>query len=244
MKKLAIFVPIYNEERIVERNLRKILSEAKRQGLDIILYAVDDSSKDTTSKILKNLEKKFPALRYIRYENGPSRRENLAKAMALATEPYLMFMDLDLATDLKNLRRIYDYLERGEDVATGSRYCTNSKVRRGLFRLFVSRIYNLFMRIYFRSRLKDHQCGFKGFRRDAFQEMTKIAGYDSKKWRGWFWDAEMMIIAQKKGYKIVEFGIEWDEGKQSSFNLWRELRMVPYVLMLPLKLMRIKPKKA
>ncbi len=240
MKRLAVFVPIYNAERVIEKNILKILSEAKKQGLDINLYAVDDSSTDSTPDILKRLSCKLPNLKYISIKGGPSRRENLAGAMAMAKEPYMMFTDLDLAADVKDLRKLYGYLEAGADVAIGSRYCNNSRVNRSLFRLAVSRIYNQFMRLYFGSKIKDHQCGFKGFRREAFLDIHKVTGYDKKKQRGWFWDAETLIVAQKKKYKIVEFGVEWNEGKQSSFNLRRELRMVPYVLLLPFKLAKIK----
>jgi glycosyltransferase involved in cell wall biosynthesis len=240
MKKLGVFVPVYNEERIVEKNLMRIISEARKQGLDINIYAVDDSSTDSTPKILKNLEKRFRNFRLIRYENGSSRRENLADAMAKAKEPYIMFLDLDLATSPKYLSKLYALLEGGADLVTGSRYSGNSRVKRGLGRLTISIIYNTLMKIYLGSRIKDHQCGFKGFRAERFREINRISGYDPKKIRGWFWDAEILVIAQKKGFNIVEFASDWDEGKQSSFNLKREIKMLPYVFSLPLKLRKFR----
>ncbi len=236
MKNLAVFVPVYNEEKIVERNITRILDEAKKQKLDIMLYAVDDSSADSTPEILKRMEKKYKNLRRLRFADGPSRRENLAKAMAASKEPYLLFLDLDLATSPSYMGRLYTLLKQGADVATGSRYCAGSNVSRSASRLAISRLYNSFMRLYFGSALRDHQCGFKGFSRPAFESIHKSAGIDSTKQRGWFWDAEIMIIAQRKGYKIAEFGVSWKEGKKSSFSLRRELKMIPYVLSLKRKL--------
>jgi hypothetical protein len=90
------------------------------------------------------------------------------------------------------------------------------------------------MKIYFHSKIKDHQCGFKAFKKEKLLQLLDEMGYE--KTRGWFWDVELLVRAQRKGYSIDEFPVEWKEGKLSSFNIQRELRMLPYVLKLKWKL--------
>jgi hypothetical protein len=81
-----------------------------------------------------------------------------------------------------------------------------------------------------RSRILDHQCGFKAFKRDVFHSLAVSAGYDGSHKRGWFWDAEILIRAQREGYKIREVPVRWTAAKKSSFNFTRELKVIPYML--------------
>lgn len=243
MEKIGIFIPAYNEELIIERNIGKIIGELKKLKINANIYVVDDGSTDKTQTILKKLESEIPNLKSIRFENGPSRRENLMQAMVKAKEPYVMYTDMDLATDIKNISLVISSLDQGKDIAIGSRYSSKSKVNRSLARLIISKLYNFFMRLYFGSKIKDHQCGFKGFRTAVLKKLVALAGYDKSKTRGWFLDAEILILAQKQGYTIKEFGVRWNEGKRSTFKIGYEIKMLPYVLFsFPLKLLSLRRK--
>jgi len=78
----------------------------------------------------------------------------------------------------------------------------------------------------------DHNCGFKAFKKSIAMKLVKEGGYDGKMVRGWFWDAEILIRAQQKGYKIKQIPVRWIEPKASSFSIKREMRMILYVLRL------------
>ncbi len=145
-------------------------------------------------------------------------------------------MDMDLSVDPIYARRLFKEITNGADISTGSRYVKGSYIKRTITRKIISYFYNLFMKFYFNSHIHDHQCGFKAFRRDVILDLIADMGYDSKFIRGWFWDAELLIRAQKKSYKVVEFPVRWMHGQKSEFNLKRELRMVPYMLKLRKKL--------
>src|SRR3990167_7469625 len=94
----SIFIPVYIEEKILEKNILKVKSKMSEFDDDFEIIIVDDGSTDSTSRIAKNLSNKN--VRYIRFDNGPSRRENLAVAMKNSRKSVVVFMDADLATDL------------------------------------------------------------------------------------------------------------------------------------------------
>jgi len=133
------------------------------------------------------------------------------------------------------VNELVEHVNRGSDIAIGSRY-KGLRPERTWFRRCVSRLYNKFMKVYFGSNLCDHQCGFKAFRKETLFSLLQDMGYDRSLSRGWFWDAELLIRAQRKGLKITEFPVIWRFGEKSSFRILREMKMIPYVLALRWKL--------
>jgi len=140
-----------------------------------------------------------------------------------------------LATNLRHLKRLLEEVKEGADISIGSRYMGIS-AKRTFLRRAMSVVYNTFIRIYFGSKIRDHQCGFKAYKRDVIHRLIDKAGYDKKLIRGWFWDAEILIRAQKEGYKIAEFPVEWICGESSSFKFRREIKLLKYVIKLKSRL--------
>lgn len=233
---ISVFIPVYNEENRLEKNIKKIYDKLKETGYKFEIFIVDDNSKDLTPEIGRELVKKYDEVRFVRYNKGPSRRENLGRSFRFAKGKVIVFMDADIATDLKSFEKLVDSVYKGYDIAIGTRYHKKSRLKRTVKRFIISVIYNSFMRLYFGSRLKDHQCGFKAFKKSVVLDIVKEMGYDSAYVRGWFWDAELLIRAQKKGKKILTIPVRWKEGKTSTFNISNELKMIPYVLKLRSKL--------
>lgn len=228
---ISIFVPCYNEEERIEKNILVIYEMLLSLRKPFELIIVDDGSRDKTRSIAKELEAKHKEIKYLFYENGPSRRENLGEAMKTAKGDIVAFMDLDLSADIAYFPNLIKSIEEGNDIAIGSRY-KGVRAKREWNRRIISFWYNLFMRLYFGSSVYDHQCGFKAFRKQKLISLLEKMEYDQKFIRGWFWDVELLVRAQKKGYKIDEFSVPWKFGKQSSFDMRRELKMLPYVLKL------------
>ncbi|MFH1590433.1 MAG: glycosyltransferase [archaeon] len=235
----SIFIPLYNEERIIERNAKAVHDIVSSWDGDgkFELFIVDDASKDKTEERARRLTEKHPEIKYIRFENGPSRRENLGRALLKAKGDTVIFLDADLATDLSALKHLVDAVEKeGYDIAIGDRYHPRSKTYRSTDRKAISVLYNAALRLYFGSRLRDHQCGFKAFRREALFPLLKEMGYDRRIRRGWFWDAELLIRAQRKGFRIRSLPVRWREGEKTTFSPIQEIRMIPYVLRLRFRL--------
>ncbi len=234
-KKVSVFLPFYNEEDILETNTKKVISQLEKSKLNFEIYLVNDSSKDSSGTIAKKLTKD-KRIKYLYFDNGPSRRENLALAFLKSKNPILLFMDIDLATDISYLEELISAIEKDNDVATGSRYL-GIKAKREFYRKFFSTAYNLTIRILFNSKIKDHQCGFKAFKRESLFKLIKEMGYDQTFTRGWFWDAELLIRAQRKKLKIKVIPVKWICAKKSSFNFLRELKVINYMLKLRWRLL-------
>ncbi len=232
---LEIFIPFYNEENILKSNSLKIDEAISKLDYNYRIVLVDDSSSDGSQNVAKELLRRNN-FSYIRYENGPSRRENLAEAIKTSKRDVIVFMDIDLATDLKHLKELVENITiKHYDISIGSRFM-GKKAKRGFSRKLLSFVYNNLLYTIHNSKVKDHQCGFKAFKKEVIQHLISDAAYDKKFIRGWVWDAEILIRAQKKGYMIKEFPVEWNSGDKSSFDFFRESKMLWYILKLKTKI--------
>lgn len=225
---INVFLPVYNEEKIIKNHTLEVYKALKELKEDFKIFIVDDNSKDNTSKVCEELTKEYPQIKHLFFNNGPSRRENLGEAfLSIPDHEIIAFMDIDLAADLSRTKDLMSYIKQGYDIAIGSRY-KGIKCVRGLKRFTISKTYNGTIRALFNSKIRDHQCGFKAFKSEKIKKIIKDMGYDQHLKRGWFWDAELLLRAQKEGYSIKEFPVFWEAGKQSSFNFERELRILKY----------------
>lgn len=131
----------------------------------------------------------------------------------------LCYIDVDLATDMKHLEQLFRAVTtEGYDFATGSRMMPESDSKRPFKREFASRGYNFLVRFFLRSKLYDHQCGFKAFRREALFELL-----GEIKNQHWFWDTELLVRAQRKGYRVLEFPVYWRHGGTSKVNIVKDV---------------------
>jgi hypothetical protein len=233
MAKYSIFIPFYNEEKILEQHSLRVYNQLKKDGYDFDIYLVNDSSKDKSPEIAKKLSKKYPQIHSISYSNGPSRRENLFWSFPKSSSEIVAFTDLDLAVDEKYFKTLFSELEnQNADICTASRYEPGSVVSRSLFRRLISMSYRKTVQTLFRCPVNDFQCGFKAFRRQCVMKVLPECSYDKSLTRGWFLDAEFIVRAHKKGMKIVSFPVKWNSGKKSSFNVFRDAKLIPYLLKL------------
>ncbi len=108
---------------------------------------------------------------------------------------------------MEHLRELVSSIQEGYDIATGSRLLPESRIKRTGGREFASRGYNFLVRTILWSRIHDHQCGFKSFRRDRVLLLA-----ENVRERHWFWDTEILVRAQQKGYRIKEFPVHWEQG--------------------------------
>jgi hypothetical protein len=230
---LSIFVPAYNEGERLGKNIKEVVSSL--EGLDYELYIVDDGSTDETGEVGKRLAAENERISCIRYDNGPSRRENLAISFKKAGGDYIGFIDADLSASPEYFPEMISKI--GEyDIIVGSRYVPGSETQRETSRLLVSKAYNIFIRLYFGSKIQDHQCGLKLFRRDVILDLVEESGYDDKRLRNFSWDAEILLRAQRKGLKILELPVKWVRSDKTSTRILRDMRMIPYLLGLRFRL--------
>jgi glycosyltransferase AglD len=232
---ISFVVPCYNEQDVAVAHIRRLYDYLKRKNWEFELLICDDASNDGTGELLDEI--KLPEMRVLHYKNGPSRRENLSLTLQQTSGEILVYMDMDLSTNLEDLDALIDAIRSGRyDLVVGSRYQKGAVVKREWFRLLYSVAYNKSIRLLFRSRIMDHQCGFKAFRREIFLQLAEDLGYDKEFSRGWFWDAELLIRAQRKRMRILEMPVHWTSAARSSFSFIRELQVIPYMIRLKRRL--------
>lgn len=231
---VSIILPAYNEAARIEQTVGEIIEALREISLHYEIIIAEDGSTDGTDKIASQLSAKYPFIIHIHNDKRLGKGRALAQASKKSRGGIIVYMDVDLATNLKHLKDLIQIIREGYDFATGSRYLPDSKIERSLLRLMASKIYNSIIRLLFRTGIKDHQCGFKAFDRTS---LLKII--NQVKAEHWFWDTEVLVRASRRGFKIKEVPIEWKERKTTKVRLLNDsITMFVQALRLWLELMR------
>ena len=216
--KVSVVLPAYNEAEYLYPAVEKTIDTLNTfiQSYEVII--AEDGSTDGTAQRAQELADKYPYVRHIHCESRLGRGTALNNAFRQSQGEVLVYMDLDLATDLKYLKPLVEAISvEGYDFSTGSRMLVESRAQRTFSRGFSSKTFNFLVRHMLGSKLKDHQCGFKAFKREAL--MSLLGEVEAKHW---FWDTEIMVRAHCHGYRIKEFAVEWRSGKDTKVNLAKD----------------------
>ena len=215
---VSVVFPAYNEANYLDAAVEKTAQTLKEFVSSYEIIIAEDGSTDGTAERSEELAQEYPFVKHVHGEKRLGRGTALSNAFKQSKGEVLVYMDLDLAADLKHLKLLVEAVSvEGYDFATGSRMLPESKVERTLRRSMSSKTYNFFVRHILGSKLRDHQCGFKAFKREpTLRLLDEIAAHH------WFWDTEILVRAQKKGYKIEEIPVEWKSGRKTKVNLLRD----------------------
>lgn len=224
---LSLFVPAYNESHTIKKSVERLFEVLN--GLEFEVLVVDDNSEDETASIVETMAAERRGLRLVKNTAGPTRRENLAKAMRGCESEAIGFIDADLSPDPQMIPKLLEDLS-DYDVAVGSRNLKGSDTSRGFFRNAFNHIANAGIRALFGSKIMDHQCGLKLFRKEALHCLIDELGFDETLTRGWAWDTEMLLVAQKSGLKIMERPLTWRQSAKSSIRITRDYKMILYMV--------------
>jgi dolichyl-phosphate beta-glucosyltransferase len=200
---LTIVVPAYNEGKVLKENLLKITYFLKDKKYTWDIVVVDDGSSDDTFKIAKSMVKN--AIKAYRLEPNQGKGGALKEGFDKAQGDNIIFMDADLSVPLKNID-IFLHELRKYDVVIGSRRVKGSNivVHQPIIRESMGKVFTLLTKIVTGTDLADYTCGFKGFKNTAGK---KIFSHSLVK--RWSYDAEIMFLANKFGYKIKQVPVEW-----------------------------------
>ena len=215
---VTVVYPAYNEVNYLENAVEKATAALKEFAESYEIIIAEDGSTDGTAERSEEIAQKVPNVRHVHGEKRLGRGTALSNAFKQSRGEVFVYMDLDLATDIKHLRALVEAITlEGYDFSTGSRLMPESKVERSLQRSISSKSFNFLVRHMLGSKLKDHQCGFKAFKREP-----TLGLLDEVQDRHWFWDTEIMVRAQRKGYKIKEIPVEWKSGRKTKVNLFKD----------------------
>lgn len=213
---IVVTVPAYNESRNLKRCVEKLMKETLSLKENFRIVIAEDGSTDGTDAVAKRLESSHSDVIHFHSAKKLGRGLALKRAWNKVEGDIYVFVDADLATDMKYYSQLINYIRKGYDLATGSRYIKGAKVNRPFLRDFTSRIYNWLIRMMYKDKIFDHQIGFKAFSRRLIKDELNKCRSD-----GWFWDTEIIVRSIHDHYKIAEFPVEWEEKKGKKTSLRR-----------------------
>lgn len=239
-----VMIPVLNEAHVLASSiatLRQFLATALPCRWRVVV--VDNGSTDGTDRVARDLMAAHDDIRFLQLPQR-GRGRALRHAWSQSDADVMCYMDVDLSTELAALpKMVHGIVVDGFDLATGSRLLSDSRTTRSAKREFISRCYNLFVKAVLWTSFSDAQCGFKAISRSAVAELVPEV-----KDQSWFFDTELLVIAEKRGYCIADIPVEWIEDDDSRvkivktawddikgvfrvrWKLWRELwspRLVP-----------------
>lgn len=214
---VSIVFPAYNERENLENAVRKTVQALEEITDSYEIMIAEDGSTDGTDRIASRLSDENPFIRHIHGDKRLGRGLALKNAFSKSNGRILVYMDVDLATSIGHLRTLIESVREDYDFATGSRMLPESKVSRSLSRQMASKSYNFLVRSFLGSKVADHQCGFKSWKREALLELLNDVNATH-----WFWDTEMLVRASRRGYRIKEIPIEWTHKGRTKVNLVKD----------------------
>jgi glycosyltransferase involved in cell wall biosynthesis len=204
-----VTLPARNEETRLVSAVQRVDGLLQKLGFPYTLLIAEDGSTDNTFNVAKGLTKSYPNLKLIHSDSKLGRGRALRNAWKSNPADVYVFMDADLATDLRFLPKLVSRMQsEGLDFVTGSRYSPGSTLRRPLLRKMFSLAYNSIVQILFKTEISDHQCGFKAFSRRAVMTVLPITREN-----GWAWDTEVIVYLKSLGWRMAEIPVSWKEMK-------------------------------
>jgi len=212
-----ITIPVLNEEKTLEKNVLRTKNYfANNINNDFRVVIADNGSTDRTEDIGKKLKSRYKKIDYFKLNKkglGLALRTSWLRSKA----DIVGYMDLDLATDLKHLKEVYQLMINERNlIINGSRLLDNSEVKnRNLLREITSRGFNFLQKKYLGVKLSDGMCGFKFFKRDIAIKLINTG----IKTDGWFFPSEILVKAIWSGLKVYELPIIWTDDRSSKVNI-------------------------
>ncbi len=213
-----VVIPVLNEAHVLEKSVRTVRGFLDRHfaAYEWSVLIVDNGSTDGTDQVALKLSAEFPDVHLV-HLTQKGRGRALRHAWMQSKADVVCYMDVDLSTDLSFLPKLIGAIaHEGYDVATGSRLMSGSQTKRSLNREIISRIYNIFLKAVLFTRFSDAQCGFKAVSRKVVDRIVPQIVDQS-----WFFDTELLTLAEKQGYRIKDIPIIWIEDDDSRVKIVR-----------------------
>jgi glycosyltransferase involved in cell wall biosynthesis len=212
-------IPAYNESARIESALERVLACVAERRWNAEVLVVDDGSTDTTPDIVRRWMLTHSNLHLIRNDGNRGKGYSVRNGLLQATGQVVMFTDADLSSPIEEAERLFEALDAGADVAIGSRWLDKQRqtLHQPLYRRFFGRCFNWVTRKFIGLPYKDTQCGFKAFKREPAQVIFRLQTIER-----WGFDPEILFIARKLKYKIVEVPVTWGHDERSRISYLKD----------------------
>lgn len=228
---VEIVVPVYNEQEALPASIHRLHEHLGRQlPYSWRIVIANNASTDATADVARALAEDLDGVEVLDLPLK-GRGRALRVAWTSSDADVLCYMDVDLSTDLDALLPLVAPLVSGHsDLAIGTRLAHGSRVVRGAKREVISRTYNRLLRVALGARFSDAQCGFKAVRADTARRLLPAVRDDA-----WFFDTELLVLAQREGLRIHEVPVDWVDDPDSRVDIVRtavdDLRGIARLLM-------------
>ncbi|MBU3942551.1 glycosyltransferase family 2 protein [Patescibacteria group bacterium] len=233
---LSIIIPAYNEEFRIRKTLIDINEYLSKQKYNYEIIVVNDGSKDKTVEIVKALGSQILNLKLIDNKENKGKGFVVKQGMLLAKGQYRLFADADNSTSIKEVEKMWPYFKQEYDIIIGSRDIQGSVITtpQSWLRKLLGNIFNLIVQIVCGLwGIWDTQCGFKGFSEKAVKDIFPKLTINR-----WAFDAEVLVLGKKEGYKIKEVPIRWANDLGSKVTLGGMIKMLFEVFKIRLNLIK------
>jgi len=227
--KLSVIIPSYNEENRLPKTLKAVDGYLRGQSYEYEILVVNAGSIDRTKELVQSMMREVQNLNVMDVENrgkGYAVREGMLRARG----QYRMFMDADNSTSIDQIEKMWPEFQKGFEVIIGSRDMKGAKIAvfQPWWRRTLGNIFNLVVQTLSGLwGMWDTQCGFKGFDEKAAQEIFARCTINQ-----WAFDVEVLVIAKKLGYKVMEIPVTWVNDKESKVRLKGMVKMLLEVLQI------------
>jgi len=225
---LSIIIPAHNEENRLPRSLEQVFAFLARQSYEAEVLVVENGSSDRTLEIAQGYAEKHKNLRVLR-EAGTGKGLAVRRGMLEARGEYRFMCDADLSMPIEEVNKFLPPARSDFDVAIGSREVPGAvRYDEPFYRHTGGRLINLIIRVLMLPGLQDTQCGFKCFRAAAAERLFQCQTLD-----GWSFDIEILFVAYRLGYRIVEIPVDWYYRPESKVSAIRDaLRMIGDIFLI------------
>lgn len=212
---LDLVVPVHNEQSALAPSIHRLARHLGDMPWSWRITIVDNASTDNTAALATQLAAELPGVQLLRLDEK-GRGRALRAAWSASDAEIVAYTDVDLSTDIAALEPLVAAVRDGADVAIGSRLAPGSNVTRGPTRELVSRSYNQIIQAVTRAGFRDAQCGFKALRADVARRLLPEVENEN-----WFFDTELLLLAEHNGLRIAEIAVHWVDDPSSSVHIRR-----------------------
>jgi glycosyltransferase involved in cell wall biosynthesis len=220
----SIVIPAYNEGARISNALEAVTGCIRKRGWSAEVIVVDDGSRDQTPALVRAFAAKTPEVRLLQNPGNRGKGYSVRHGILQALGEVVLFTDADLSAPIEEAEGLFVAIAGGADIAIGSRWLerTRQTIRQPLYRQFFGRCFNAVTRAVMGLPYADTQCGFKAFTHAAAQTVFQLQTIER-----WGFDPEILFIALKRGYRIVEVPVSWAHDERTRMSYLKDgMRML------------------
>ncbi len=226
----SIVIPAYNEAARIIGALESVVACVRVRGWSAEIVVVDDGSRDRTAELVGAFAAGAPEVRLLRNQGNHGKGYSVRNGLLHSFGEIVMFTDADLSAPIEEAEGLFAAIAGGADIAIGSRWLerTRQTIRQPFYRQFFGRCFNAVTRLIMGLPYADTQCGFKAFTRTAAQTVFQLQTIER-----WGFDPEILFIALKRGYRVVEVPVSWAHDERTQISYLKDgIRMLEDIAMV------------